>query len=208
MVLGVCWALTGLSSLFLSLRLYVKSTAHRKFYWDDFLLAASWLMLVAFSVTATNGTRYGLGLHQADKERAFNDPSNLRLMVVIATVFSVLGAAWSKTSVAVTLLRLTSGTLHYGIWLVVVSMNVVLTFNAILQFLWCQPASVAWSSGTGRGGTCWSRNVIVSYSIAAAAYSAAMDILLAIVPWFVIMGLNMQMKEKIGAAVCMSLGIV
>lgn len=132
--------------------------------------------------------------------------SELQLTVVIATVFSVLGAAWSKTSFAITLLRLTSGILHYVIWFVIISMNVVLTFNAILQFLWCQPASVAWNSG--RGGTCWPQSVIVNYSIAAAAYSAAMDIFLAIVPWLVIMKLKMHMKEKIGAAVCMSLGVV
>lgn len=208
MVLGVCWGLTGLSALFLGLRLYVKSTAHRKLYWDDFLLVASWSMLVAFSATATSGTFYGLGLHQMRDGGMISSStvSELQLTVVIATVFSVLGAAWSKTSFAITLLRLTSGILHYVIWFVIISMNVVLTFNAILQFLWCQPASVAWNSG--RGGTCWPQSVIVNYSIAAAAYSAAMDIFLAIVPWLVIMKLKMHMKEKIGAAVCMSLGVV
>lgn len=204
MMLGVCWSMTGLAAVFLGLRIYVKLSTHRKLYWDDFLLIASWFMLAAFSGTTTHGVAYGLGLHHA-----FANPDSmieLQLNVVIATVFSVLGAAWSKTSFAITILRLTTGGLHYMIWFVIVSMNTVLTFNAVLQFLWCQPVYVAWNAG--RGGTCWDKKVIIYYSIAAAAYSAAMDIFLALMPWLVIMRLKMHMKEKIGAAVCMSLGVV
>lgn len=203
-ILVVCWVETGVAAIFLGLRLYVKLTAHRKLYWDDFLLAASWLALVAFSGTAVNGVHYGLGKHNAQND--FHDNGKeLQLTVIIASVFSALGAAWSKTSFAVTLLRLTKGIMHQIIWFAIVSMNIVLIFNAVLQFLWCQPASAAWNSG--RGGTCWSKNVIIYYSVAAASYSAAMDILLAMVPWSVVMNLKMHMKEKIGVALCMSLGV-
>lgn len=204
-VLGVCWAEAGITSIFLGLRLYVKLTTHRKLYWDDYLLIASWVTLVAFSGAATHGVSYGLGQHHAQNE--YNDGgTQLQLTVVIATTFSVLGAALSKTSFAITLLRLTKGVMRNIIWFAIVSMNVVLVFNVILQFIWCRPASAAWHSG--RGGTCWSRDFVVYYSAAAAAYSALMDILLAMIPWTVIMRLRMHMKEKIGVAVCMSLGIV
>ncbi|CAN8097803.1 unnamed protein product [Discula destructiva] len=205
MVMAVCWTMTGVAAIFLGLRLYVKLTAHRKLYWDDFLLVASWLALVAFSGMTVNGVYYGLGQHNA-LNKFHDNGSQLQLTVVIATVFSVLGAAWSKTSFAITLLRLTQGVMHWIIWFAIVSMNIILVFNAVLQFLRCQPAWAAWNSGLG--GSCWNKNVIVYYSIAAASYSAAMDILLAMVPWVVIMSLRMHIKEKIGVAVCMSLGIV
>lgn len=39
------------------------------------------------------------------------------------------------------------------------------------------------------------------------AYSAAMDITLALLPWRLIWGLQMKMKEKIGVAVAMSCGV-
>jgi hypothetical protein len=42
----------------------------------------------------------------------------------------------------------------------------------------------------------------------AAGYSAGMDIILAIIPWTVIMKLNMAFKEKLGVAICMSLAFV
>lgn len=210
LVLAVCWSMTLIAALFLGARLCVKLTAHKRLWWDDHLLVASWAMLVAFSAATTYGTKAGLGLHfgtlAGDRSLRPGDVDGLQLIVVIATVFSVMGAAWSKTSFALTLLRITKGTIHSVIWFVIVSMNIVLTFNAALQFLWCQPAAVAWNSG--QGGTCWSKGVIIYYSIAAAAYSAAMDILLAMVPWVVIMRLNMEMREKVGVAVCMSLGFM
>lgn len=205
MVLAVCWAEVGIAAIFLGLRLYVKSTTHRQLYWDDFLLIASWLLLVGFSGAAIHGVSYGLGQHDAHFE--YNDNGqHLQLTVVIATTFSVVGAALSKTSFAITLLRLTKGIMHNIVWFAIVTMNIVLVFNAVLQFIWCQPTWVAWNSG--RGGNCWDRNILVYYSVAAAAYSATMDILLAMVPWSVIMSLKMHTKEKIGVAVCMSLGIV
>lgn len=204
-VLGVCWAEAGVTAIFLGLRLYVKLTTHRKLYWDDYLLIASWATLAAFSATAIHGVKFGLGQHNA-QNKYHDDGAQLQLTVVIATTFSVLGAALSKTSFAITLLRLTKGIMRNVIWFAIVSMNVVLVFNIILQFIWCRPASAAWHSG--RGGTCWSREFVVYYSVAAASYSALMDILLAMIPWTVIMRLRMHMKEKIGVAVCMSLGIM
>lgn len=210
-ILAVCWSMTGVAALFLGTRIYVKLTQHKHLWWDDHLLVASWFMLVAFSSTISYGTTIGVGQHM-DNVGASGplgpgpDMNGLQLVVIIATVFSVVGCAWSKTSFAITLLRLTDGTMYYVIWFVIVSMNAVLIFNAILQFLWCQPASVAWHSGAG--GTCWSKGVIIYYSIAAASYSATMDIFLALVPWTIIMKLQMETKEKIGVAVCMSLGIV
>lgn len=204
-MLAVCWIESGIAAIFLGLRLYVKLKAHRKLYWDDFLLITSWILLVAFSGTAIYGVQYGLGQHNA--RNTYHDGGvHLQLAVVVATTFSVLGAASSKTSFAITLLRLTKGIMRKVIWFAIISMNIVLVFNVILQFIRCQPTWVAWNSGAG--GSCWSRSIITYYSVAAAAYSATMDILLAMVPWSVIMRLKMHLKEKIGVAICMSLGIM
>lgn len=43
LILGVSWSLVGVSALFLLLRLYVKCTRHRGLWWDDHVLAASWV---------------------------------------------------------------------------------------------------------------------------------------------------------------------
>ncbi|KUI55848.1 hypothetical protein VP1G_03182 [Cytospora mali] len=200
--ISMCWAMTSVAALFLGTRLYVKFTAHRGMWWDDYVLLASWSMLVAFSASTTYATKVGLGKHEGSTD----DPTPLQLMIVVATVFSVLGAAWSKTSFALTLLRITKGKLYWMIWAIIVSLNIILTFNAILQFIWCTPARAAWDTMVSR--KCWNRGIVVKYTIFAAAYSAVMDFLLAGVPWLVIMNLKMRRKEKIGVSVCMSLGLI
>lgn len=204
-ILATIWGTTALASLFLGLRLWVKLRTVRKLYWDDYILVASWFMLLGFGSTATYGVVFGRGVDVAD-EKFSQSASQLHLTVVIATVFSVLGAAWSKTSFAVTLLRLTTGKIRALVWFAIISMNLILDFVVILQFIWCQPAYYAWTGSPS--DKCWSPKVIMYYSITASAYSAAMDVLLAMVPWVVIMGLNMNVKERIGVAFCMSLGVV
>lgn len=42
----------------------------------------------------------------------------------------------------------------------------------------------------------------------AAGYSGVMDLVLAILPWNIIMSLQMKTKEKIGVALAMSMGVL
>lgn len=157
-------------------------------------------MLIGYAISATIAVLLGgLGTHSGN-------PMSIQMMISIWTVFSSLGAAWSKTSFAVTLLRITTGRLKFGLWAVIVTLNIILTFNAIVPFIWCNPPSKAWNPFML--GECWDRTVVVNYNIAGAAYSAGMDFVLALVPWFVILKLNMKRNEKIGVAIAMSLGVV
>lgn len=206
-VLGLVWALTAIALLLLTARIYTKRRSQKGLWWDDYLLLASWTMLGLFAGTTTYCVHVGLGSHNGSDNVQM---SPIQLGTIIATVFSVFGAAWSKTSFALTLLRITrvgeSRVLYWGIWAIVVILNLVLTFNAIIFFIYCDPPSGAWDSSIH--AKCWNRNVVVTYTKFAAAYSAAMDFILAFVPWTVIMRLRMRFKEKLGVAVCMSLGVL
>lgn len=131
----------------------------------------------------------------------------LSMLIPVSSVFSLLGAAWSKTSFALTLLRITDSYVRTAIWIIIGTLNLALMVNAILPFARCVPASRGWSRLTE--GSCWfSLEVGISYSVFAGVYSAAMDILLALIPWAIILHLRMKTKEKIGVALCMSLGFV
>lgn len=205
-ILGIVWGLTFIAGCFLGARFYVKRRHGKGVWWDDHLLVASWVMLVVFAAVTTYCVHVGLGSHTSS---SLIRQTSLQLGVLIATVFSVLGAAWSKTSFAFTLLRITregSRILYWGIWCVVITLNVVLTFNAIVQFIWCAPAQAAWNPEIR--GQCWDRMVVVRYTEFAAYYSAAMDFVLAMVPVMVIRNLRMRLKEKIGVIFCMSLGVL
>lgn len=205
-IVGVVWAMAFVATCLLAMRLYIKLRGHKGLWWDDHALIASWVMLLAFASATTFCVQVGLGSHGGSSNI---DMSPLQLGVVIATVFSTLGAAWSKTSFALTLLRISregSRLIYWGIWCVIITMNLVLAFNAIIGFIWCDPPQAAWDAKID--GKCWDRAVVVHYSVFGAAYSAAMDFMLAMVPWFVIMKLSMKKKEKLGVVLCMSLGVL
>lgn len=161
-------------------------------------------MLVAYVITTTYAVvGAGLGTHDGS---GLNDMSAIQLLIAVSTVFSSLGASWSKTSFAMTLVRITDGWIRTLVWVIVITLNLVLTLNAIMPFIWCSPSSRGWSPQVR--GTCWDRKIVIDYYIFGAAYSAAMDFILAMIPWSIIMKLNMAFKEKLGVAVCMSLAAV
>ncbi|PSR90350.1 hypothetical protein BD289DRAFT_354458, partial [Coniella lustricola] len=206
-VIAVVWTLAMVAACFLAARIYSKRRGHKGLWWDDMLLMASWVMLALFAGAITYCVQVGVGSH-VNSSNVKQTP--VQLCTIIATVFSVLGAAWSKTSFALTLLRITrasnSRILYWGIWVVAVSLNAVLSFNALVWFVYCSPSAGAWNAKIH--AQCWSRLVVVDYTRFAAAYSGAMDFVLAVVPWAVILRLrSIPLREKMGVAMGMSLGV-
>jgi hypothetical protein len=55
-LLRVVWALAGLSTLFLGLRVYCKLSRSRRLWWDDYILIAAWVSHGSCaSLDGTNG---------------------------------------------------------------------------------------------------------------------------------------------------------
>lgn len=135
-----------------------------------------------------------------------------------------MGIAASKSSVALFLLRIVLLKWHKAIlWFCIVSTTLMCTITTTLLFLQCRPAAFLWDH-TIEGGVCWldftsvgltmggkratvevERNAVAN---PATAWSAAMDFVLAILPWHVVLGLNMKRKEKLTVAFGLSLGIL
>ncbi len=121
--------------------------------------------------------------------------------------FSILGAVWSKTSFALTLLRLMSTPrMRVVLWLAIGSMNVAMGLNALFLWVRCAPLIKTWNPSVP--GTCWAPQVYPIYGIFAAGYSAVMDVVLALLPWKIVWRLQMKRQEKLGVAIAMSLGVV
>jgi hypothetical protein len=85
-------------------------------------------------------------------------------------------------------------------------MNIFMTLSAILNFFDCNPPAKTWDSTIP--GTCWDDVVHLGIDIASSGYSAACDLALALIPWLVVINLQMKNKEKIGVAVAMSMGVL
>ncbi|KAH8682746.1 hypothetical protein BX600DRAFT_430607 [Xylariales sp. PMI_506] len=199
------WALTGISGSFLGARLYARLTrGHRRLWCDDYFIIASWIFLVVITSISTYAVELGFGRHKS--AISAENLNRLFFLTPISSVFSLLAAAWSKSSFAITLLHLTNGWLRRVVWFIIITVNLLLTVNAILPFARCSPTRKLWDWSIP--GSCWDQYAIVWYSIAAGAYSAAMDLVLALMPWKLILELNIKPKEKYGIAFCMSLGFL
>ncbi|KAM0274327.1 hypothetical protein ACHAQH_007962 [Verticillium albo-atrum] len=118
-------------TLFLGLRFYCKAIRVRWMMWiDDYLLLAGWVFLVVSFGLLTRLVRLGFG-------RTLWRTPTMNIFLYCADNTHKLALALTKTSFAVTLLRISLGWQIYLIWFLVISMNIqflvhiVLTWRAI-----------------------------------------------------------------------------
>lgn len=198
------WTLEGLAGLFLGLRIYCKVFRHRGLWFDDYFLIAAWILLAVSASSTSVNVSLGFGHHFVD----FN-PANLEkygIYSLLSGFFSILSAVCSKTSFAITLLRLTDGWTKRVIWAIIVSMNILMPLSALFLFVSCNPPAKTWKPDLP--GKCWPSNVSVIYGIVVGAYSSSCDLALALLPWRILMRFRMYRREKIGVALAMSMGIL
>ncbi|KAK3326664.1 hypothetical protein B0H66DRAFT_472667 [Apodospora peruviana] len=200
------WVLAGVSLLFIVLRVYCKFVRHRRLHSDDYFAIAAWVALLAGVICTHISIDHGYGKHVWQIPR--RNLNEMFLVGQVSVTLAICSQAWSKTSFAITLLMISDG-IHgrtrIFIWFAVVSMNLLLGMGAMFFWIDCTPLEKAWRP-TVRG-TCWSPNVIITYGVFTSAYSGILDLVFAIIPWKIIMNLQMDFKEKIGVALAMSMGV-
>ncbi|KAK4192345.1 hypothetical protein QBC35DRAFT_374073 [Podospora australis] len=197
------WLLTAISAAFLALRVYCKFLRHRGLWWDDHILIASWVSLVASGAFVSVSVNLGFG-----RSLSLFNFDNLHMYLLytnLAGTFSILAALWSKTSFAITVLRISTGWVKFLVWFIMITVNVSLGVAIALTWGQCTPIEKIWQPDIN--GHCWPKFYQVRYNIFTAIYSGATDIVLALVPWKIIWTLTMNKKEKFGVLVAMSMGV-
>lgn len=184
-MLWAIWAFTFASAVLLGLRVYCKLSRRRPLWWDDHFLIASWVSNidvfsselrlprdpanrgVAYKITIlissamlTEATKYGLGMHWEDMD--YTKIPTISWLSYVAGFCTVLGTAWSKTSFAITILRLPSSKwIKWLVWFIIISVNIVLGFTAATMFISCWPVAKTWYSDME--GTCWPHYIVQNY---------------------------------------------
>jgi len=119
---------------------------------DIALLCASQILSTVAVALVTVSVHYGLGKHDVD----ISGPNKIlwNKYFILSTVFSVVAVPVSKTSFAVTLLRIAAKTWHkWAIWFIIVTMNFVMFLVAILLLAQCRPVERIWNKKVE--GHCW-----------------------------------------------------
>ncbi|KAH7156068.1 hypothetical protein EDB81DRAFT_785957 [Dactylonectria macrodidyma] len=199
----VSWIFFGGATILLVLRIYCKISRHRSLWWDDYILIAAWALSLGDNVATVINTNRGFGKHIYDLSQ--EDISDIVLMISICTTLNIMSLIASKTSFALTILRLASGFTIVVVWFIIVSTNVALSISFLFGYFRCWPPKKSWQSDIP--GTCMPADAYAGYKYFAAAYSGAMDIALALIPWTIIWNASLRKKEMAGVALAMSLGI-
>ncbi|KAB8274002.1 hypothetical protein BDV30DRAFT_248592 [Aspergillus minisclerotigenes] len=225
-ILAVCWILVLIPALIVALRMYCKVILNRGFGWDDMVISLALVLLLVYTALTTRGVQMGvIGKHVGDIDDPSKTPEALKL-IYIGMIICIISCVLSKTSFAITLLRIVTRTWQKAIlWFIIVSMNVIMWLCAICYLLQCKPAAALWRSELMPTADCWPTSIFQTIALTAGgtnhkndparadvltcflAYSGCMDFILALLPWLVIWKLQMKRREKLGIAIAMSLGI-
>lgn len=220
LIVGITWWLTILCGGFLGLRVYAKLSRRQGLWWDDWILITSWVsgdiclqclctdilqVLLFIEATITQiGQLMGFGKRTVDI-----DPNNvltIALWTSIGASISCFASTFSKISFGVTLLRLTTEKIRWTVWFCVVTLFLFMLPSAFITWIQCTPIAKAWNPTIE--GHCWDAVITVNYGIFNAAWCAAADFYLALLPWTLIWGLQMGTREKIGVGIAMSMGVL
>ncbi|KAL4797223.1 hypothetical protein BDV19DRAFT_359160 [Aspergillus venezuelensis] len=206
-VKAVMWLMTGMATLFLGLRLYVRLDLKRVFGWDDLISAVAVGCLIGYAAVCHASADIGLGRHI---QWVAQDPQKLIDVArysSISQTLAIMACALGKTSFAVTLLRIVLERWMIAIlWFVIITMNIANFLAALFVFVQCEDPRTNWDKSIV--SKCWPDYVFTNYSLFVGAYSGAQDFLLALLPWTIVWNLQMKKKkEKLGVAIAMSLGI-
>jgi hypothetical protein len=115
-----------------------------------------------YTALTTASCQFGIGQHLS--EISPDDlPIGLKLLY-IGRFFGIVAVTTSKTSFAVTLLRLAvKSWQRYVVWFIIVTLNVIMWLCAIFLFVQCSPVEKAWLLSVP--GTCWDSRITIGYSI-------------------------------------------
>lgn len=106
----------------------------------------------------------------------------------------------AKISVGLSLLRYTPVTKQTYRWIthIIIHTSVVMgiVYGLIVMFQ-CNPVQYFWRRALGETGTCISMDIIIAFTYVVSAIFAACNLSFAILPVFLIKGLNMSRNAKI-----------
>lgn len=122
------------------------------------------MCLLVSIITVTWCVPRGLGKHVY--AAPVENLSSLALIGNVTGSLSILAAVWSKTSFALTLLRLLQGKLRALVWFIIVSSNVAMGLNALFVWIRCIPVSKTWN--VYEEGSCWEPHVYPNFGMFAA----------------------------------------
>ncbi|OCK72870.1 hypothetical protein K432DRAFT_340970 [Lepidopterella palustris CBS 459.81] len=187
--------LLALSYLTLALRCFVRIS--RK---------ALWLLFTITVIMSTLGAYHGLGVHNYGAPIA--EMREGIMWFSLWQIFYVTSTVPVKTSICVTLIRLTPELLYKRILWALIAGSIISTIMAcIVVFTTCRPMAFTWDK-TIPGGKCNSIETIIAMSYLVSGINIITDWTCAIMPVIIVWSIQLKLKLKVSVSVILGMGVL
>ncbi|OQE25982.1 hypothetical protein PENFLA_c007G07809 [Penicillium flavigenum] len=209
-MMAVMWTMTALATLLVIARLCVRQRMLRNFGFDDWLIGASMIFGLIFVATATVSVTYGYGQHMSNLDPKTVEPALMWNM--ISFIFGIISFAIPKLAVAALLHRILNPSLiqRITVWGLVILVAIIALVNILIYVTMCNPPQALWKPSMILKGeaTCRDVWILINYATFNGAFSAFVDLFLAIYPGVVLFKLQMSLRKKIALTAALGLGSI
>ncbi|KAL2844821.1 hypothetical protein BJY01DRAFT_235157 [Aspergillus pseudoustus] len=210
-ILGIFWAFYAVSVLMVSARLWIQARWLRNIGLDDYLIAASMVMLTGYTVVSTVNVGLGYGKHTAVIVQEGGMDLLVKILIVNYTDFAlgIMSFTTPKLAIAALLNRVMNPhKFHRGwLWFLTGLVFVSSSICIVVLFTMCDPPRALWQVDLINFGqaTCRPQKILVGYAIFTGAVSGFVDLYFAIYPSIVLARLQISLQKKL--ALCAALGM-
>ncbi|TDZ58220.1 hypothetical protein CTRI78_v005572 [Colletotrichum trifolii] len=204
-LLGVNIFFTVAAIIATALRCYVRAGLVKAFGRDDWLMVLALVFFSCYSAASITGVHYGTGRHFDDLEKG--DIKMAMESWWYCYLFYALSMITSKMSIAYFLLRIATRKIH--VWIIYTAMlftvlaGVVFFFVTLFQ---CLPVSYFWNKE--QSGSCIDINVVIGLAYLYSAFSVISDLTFAVLPAFLVWGLQLKTRAKLALIPLLIMGCV
>lgn len=200
-LMAATWTIAAVSTTFLAVRLVARLHYAKSLWWDDMILILAWMFLIPGNAFVTLDI-IGRG-------------NNDSYYVLLAKSMSSITIALTKDAFCLTILKLLNRSLYrWSRWIIFFILATLNPWAILLTYAtWVRICDFPVPPGDVRldsliSGSCWDVAVVAGMAEGYMFYSALTDITLAMVPLYMISQLQLDVKEKIGAAAAMGCGLL
>ncbi|PYH88911.1 integral membrane protein [Aspergillus ellipticus CBS 707.79] len=187
LILAVLWSLTGLTTVLVIARMYIRNSLLHNLGADDWLITTSLIMGLVYCGITTANVAIGYGKHAWLLSDSTVEQASF--LNSLSFLFGIISFPMPKLAVTAILCAVVSGVC------------------IVVLFTMCDPPKALWKTHPVVKGkaTCRDVWILINYAIFTGALSAFVDLVLAAYPSTVLMKLHMLLQKRL--ALCAALGL-
>jgi hypothetical protein len=163
-------------------------------------------MFTTYSACSLTGIKNGYGKHVDD----VHNISRTLYFWWLCEIFYNLSTLFLRLSIAVFMTKLCSKKIHF--YILYTTMTLIVGYSIFYFFIvifQCHPVSYFWNQAMeGANGSCLNEAVIPRATFGHSVLSAMADVVLSVLPGYLVKDLKMNMRTKLSVAVILGLGIM